>query len=508
MEAPHLFAGIAGAAAAAVQIAVGELAAVLLRCTSSPIRATGRWFIDVLPGPLVDATIALLEGRDKLVLLATLGAGALGAAAMANAVAGATVAASVLGAFGIIGLAASFRRPELARGRAIAVATAAGLAGPGAVLLLPPVASLGLAAACLGASALFRRRTDAPRLELPRPTVALPPLAVGELAVPGLSPLFTPAGRFYVTDVTFPPPRVDVATWRLDVSGLVDHRVRLSFEELLAMDAVELDATLVCVHNPVGGHRIGTARWQGVPLAAILRRAGMAEGADHILARSVDGFSGGHPRSLVDRALVVYGMNGEPLPLAHGGPVRLIVPGVYGYDANVKWLERLEVTRFETARDYWERKGWPRVVAAVRTQSRIDVPRHGSVAHAGRQVVAGVAWSPPRGVTKVELRIDDGPWRSCELGAELAPTAWRQWRSEWEAASGHHTLQVRAWSPDGVQDDGEAAPFPRGAAGHHRVVITINDTGRPTVGQGVRAVAEDIGRRVRLARAGLRAWKG
>jgi DMSO/TMAO reductase YedYZ molybdopterin-dependent catalytic subunit len=189
-------------------------------------------------------------------------------------------------------------------------------------------------------------------------------------------------------------------TWCLEVARLVAHPLPLSLQELVALDSVEVDAILVCVHNPVGGHRVGTARWQGVPLG----RAEVADKADHVSPRSADEFSGGHPRSLVERALLVYGLNREPLRSEHGGPVRLIVPGIYGYDVNIKWLQRLEATRFERARDYRERKGGPRRVAEVRTQSCIDVPRTCSTIPRGKSAVAGMAWSPPRGAAKVELR--------------------------------------------------------------------------------------------------------
>jgi DMSO/TMAO reductase YedYZ molybdopterin-dependent catalytic subunit len=505
----HFDRALAGVTAAALQIAIGELAFVAIGGTSSPVRAIGRWIIDALPGPLVDMSIALLERHDKAALLLTLVVTWLGAAGAASAAVGPEAAAVLLGLVGALGLAAGWRRPELRRARSAGAAALAAIGGPAALFLLAPMGALVLSAACLlAAAALERQRPRVPSSKLPRPTAALPaPPSGAEFAIAGLGPLFTPTDRFYVTDVTFPAPRMAPSTWCLEVTGLVAHPLRLSLQELLALDSVEVDSTLVCVHNPVGGHRVGTARWQGVPLATLLGRAEVADEADHVRAHSADGFSGGHPRSLVERALLVYGMNGEPLRREHGGPVRLILPGVYGYDANVKWLQRLEVTRFERARDYWERKGWPRRVAEVRTQSRIDVPRTGSSIARGKSTVAGVAWSPPRGITKVELSIDGGPWRSCQLAEELSPNTWRQWRFDWDATEGQHTLRVRAWSPDGVQEERRAPPFPDGATGHHVVEVTIHGDNRRPLAAATRAALRELAGRVGLARAGWRAWR-
>ena len=364
----------------------------------------------------------------------------------------------------------------------------------------------------LVASAVDAVRRRSARMRAVKLPVATAPLATpipgAGLPVPGITPLFTPTGRFYVTDVTFPPPRVDPRTWSLEVTGLVARPLRLSFEALLGMASVEVDATLICVHNPVGGDRIGTARWQGVPLTTLLERAGVSGAADHVLARSVDGYSGGIPLSLLGSGfepLVVYGMNGEPLRPEHGAPVRLLVPGIYGYDANVKWLQRLELTRFELARDYWERKGWPRDPARVKTQSRIDVPAAAAVVACGPQVVAGVAWSPPLGVTRVELSVDEGQWQACELGDELSPSSWRHWQFRWDPSPGRHVLRVRAWSPEGVQVVGDGAPFPRGAAGHHVVATTVAEAGarRDALGEFTTALRG----RLHLAWVSARAWR-
>ena len=504
---------VAGISAAALQLAVGDILAALLGRTTSPLRAIGRWLIDLMPGPVVDVTVALLERADKAVLLGTLLALWPASAGLANLASGPGAAAAVLACIGALGVAAMLRRPELARLPAIVVATTAATTGPVAILVLQPMVVVGAAAAALlGARVLIavRRRSDPMRAgKLPQVTTPLgEPSSGAQLPIPGISPLLTPTDKFYVTDVTFPPPLVDQNDWRLHITGLVARPLRLTLEDIVAIPSVEVDATLVCVHNPVGGHRIGTARWQGVRLAALLERVGVSSRADHVLARSVDGYSGGIPLALLDRSvepLVVYGMNGEPLRREHGAPVRLLVPGIYGYDANVKWLQRLELTQFELARDYWERKGWPRYPAYVKTQSRIDVPGTAAVFEQGPLVIAGVAWSPPQGVTRVELSVDGAGWQVCDLADELSPAAWRQWQFRWEPSRGRHTLRVRAWSPDGVQLEGDGAPFPDGAAGYHLVTVTIVQRGSKSR-DASRARTTELRRRMRLAWVGIRAW--
>lgn len=506
--------GAAGVSAGVLQLAIGKALALTLGCSSSPFRAIGRWIIDLLPGPIVDVSIALVERADKLLLLWTLKLMWLSSAAVASVAFGLGGGAAVLAFMGALGIAASLRRPELPRLRATVMATTAAIAGPAAILLVPPPAAFGVAASllmlCTAVKAVRRRRDAMQTVKLPVPTAPLgkPPSGT-QLTDSGMTPLFTPTDRFYVTDVTFPPPQVNPSSWNLLVSGLVARPLRLTFQDLTAMPSVEVDATLCCVHNPVGGDRIGNARWLGVPLSALLERVGVLSGVDHILAHSVDGYSGGLPLSLLDRGflpMVVYGMNGHLLPAAHGAPARLLVPGIYGYDANVKWLQRIELTRFELARDYWERKGWPRDPAFVKTQSRIDVPGPAAVVGPGQQVVGGVAWSPPRGVTRVELSVNGESWQPCELADELSPSAWRQWQCRWLPTPGRHTLRVRAWSPDGVQEDGDGTPFPRGATGYHLVAVTVAESEgakRERLGELVTAVFE----RLRLAKAGIRAWR-
>ncbi|MDQ1514060.1 MAG: hypothetical protein QOC59_1902, partial [Microbacteriaceae bacterium] len=306
------------------------------------------------------------------------------------------------------------------------------------------------------------------------PSPAASATAGAQLDVAGISPFFTPNKDFYRIDTALSVPQIDKAKWSLRIHGLVDKELTISYDELLAMPAVEHDTTLCCVSNPVGGDLISNARWTGVLLKDVLAAAGVKAGATQILSTSADGWTCGTPVSVAldgRAAMLAYGMNGEPLPIPHGFPVRMVVPGLYGYVSATKWLTRLEVTRFDRAAAYWTSRGYS-ARAPIKVSSRIDVPRGG--APAGVVTVAGVAWAQHTGVARVQLRIDDGPWRDCELAAEASIDVWRQWRFRWVASRGTHTLRVRATDRRGlVQTAKVAGVAPDGATGLHTVQVTI-----------------------------------
>jgi DMSO/TMAO reductase YedYZ molybdopterin-dependent catalytic subunit len=288
------------------------------------------------------------------------------------------------------------------------------------------------------------------------------------------------------------------------VHGEVERELELSLDDLLAMDLAEHDTTLVCVHNPVGGDRIGSARWIGVPVRDLLARAAPLPDARYLVARAFDGFTAVVPLDLLTRervALVALGVGGEPLPRGNGFPARLLIPGVYGYSANTKWLVELELASEATS--YWARRGWPREPAQVRASARIDVPGDADVVAPGRVTVAGVAWAPPEGVERVEVSVDGGAWQAAELATEVAPTMWRQWRYEWEAAGGTHELRVRTHGRAAVQPDADEPPFPHGAAGLHTVQVTVGGSHGP---RRLRREVRAERRRVELAARGLRSW--
>ena len=503
---------LVGLCAALAQVAVGEFAAAVHGTQTSPLRATGRWLIDIIPTPLIDIGVALLRRADKPVIAATLLLGWLSAAALA-ALAGRIALVVALVLLGVIGLAALWRRVELSRVAACSIGFAALAAGVGSISLSPAVVlavtlSLVVGVAVLRATARSRSRRDQPVLPLPQEP--LPTVSPGAaLAIPGISSLVTAPERFYVTDVTFPTPIVDRYRWTLTVVGLVDHPLSLTYDQLLAMPSVEIDAVLMCVHNPVGGPFIGNARWQGIRLVDLLASAGLSKQADHIRLHSVDGFTAGFSLGLIEQGyepLLAFAMNGVPLRRAHGAPLRLLVPGIHGYDSNIKWLQLIEVTRFKHAIDYAERKGWLRVPSRMGPQCRIDVPNTSARLLPGEQVAAGVAWSPPHGVVRVEFRIDGGPWQVCTLADALGPSAWRHWSIYWQASSGRHFIETRAWGRNGVQSETVAAPYPGGAGGYHRVEIDVDERNSPRTRQFVWWLADHVRGRFQLAWLGLLAW--
>jgi DMSO/TMAO reductase YedYZ molybdopterin-dependent catalytic subunit len=417
--------------------------------------------------------------------------------------------------------AASASSPEHARNPSLLAGIGAGSAG---ALALPTVGAsrlrerltLAAGAVALGCAHVIRRRRrraeERRRAAIGLPAAAPRAPAEAELDVPGLTPLFTPNRSFYVTDAVMTPPAVDPDTWRLRVHGLVDQELELSLDQLLDMRLVEIDATLVCVHNPVGGYRVGSAHWLGVPLAALLEEAGVRAGCDQVLTRSVSGFTAGLPLEMASSALtplVALGMNGEPLPVHHGFPARLLTPGIWGADANTKWLTDIELTTWEQASDYWDARGWPRTPGEVKPGSRIDVPADRSTLISGWAVAAGVAWGPSRGVSGVEVSIDGEPWRAAELSPALNPMLWRQWALRWRAEPGPHQLRVRAICGDVAQSEDPAPPYPHGSSGYHSVGVDVLARGplprrwRPSVAQA----SDDLAGRVRLAAMAPPAWR-
>ncbi|MFD9789365.1 sulfite oxidase [Streptomyces sp. NPDC059070] len=319
---------------------------------------------------------------------------------------------------------------------------------------------------------------------LPRVTSAARPLAPGAvLHTPGISPFTTPNNDFYRVDTALVVPKVNATTWRLKIHGKgVSRPVTLTFDDLLQRQLVERDITLTCVSNEVGGPYVGNARWTGVRLADLLREAGVrppSRGgpADQLVARSVDGMTIGSPvEDLMDGrdALLALGMNGEPLPFAHGFPVRMVVPGLYGYVSACKWIRDIELTTFDAYDAYWVKRSWAQR-APIKTQSRIDTPKPFARPKAGTVMVAGVAWAQHRGVDRVEVRVDEGPWMTADLAAEDTADTWRQWSLPWKATSGGHTLTVRATDRTGqVQTDRRTPTIPDGASGWHSVVIDVD----------------------------------
>nr|WP_311765087.1 molybdopterin-dependent oxidoreductase [Streptomyces zingiberis] len=355
----------------------------------------------------------------------------------------------------------------------VLAATAAAAASAGA----------GVTARVLGSTRGREAAASRQDVVLPAPASRAAPVPRGaRLKVPGVSPFFTPGGDFYRVDTALKVPRVDATAWRLRIHGQgVRRPLTLGFDDLLRRELIERDTTLTCVSNEVGGPYVGNARWIGVRLAALLEDCGVrppSRGgpADQLVSRSVDGMTIGTPvEDVMDGrdAMLAVGMNGEPLPFDHGFPVRMVVPGLYGYVSACKWIEDIELTTFDAYDVYWVRRDWARE-APVKTQSRIDTPKPFARPAAGTVMVAGVAWAQRRGIAKVEVRVDDGPWREADLAAEHTVDTWRQWSFPWKAAPGSHTLTVRATDRTGGTQTARRAPtVPDGATGHHSVVVNV-----------------------------------
>ncbi|MFF0490964.1 molybdopterin-dependent oxidoreductase [Nocardia sp. NPDC004068] len=317
---------------------------------------------------------------------------------------------------------------------------------------------------------------DRARFRLPRADSPAPAPGAARVPVPGVTGFITPADRFYRVDTALQLPALTSSAWRLRIHGMADRTIEFDFDRLRSRQAVERTITLTCVSNEVGGDLAGTAVWTGYPLADLLREAGPHPDADMLLSRSIDGFTASTPLSAIldgRDALLAVGMNGAPLPVEHGYPARLIVPGLYGYVSATKWVVDLELTRFDRARAYWTQRGWA-ADAPIKTASRIDVPAAFATVPAGVVTVAGVAWAQHRGIDAVEIQVDDAPWQPATLAAEYSKDTWRQWFWRWDASPGTHTLRVRARDRDGViQTDHRAPPFPDGATGWHSRVITV-----------------------------------
>ncbi|MFD5216408.1 molybdopterin-dependent oxidoreductase [Streptomyces tendae] len=508
---------LSGLLAGGVALAVAELVAAAVRPQAGPVVAVGAAAIDRTPTAVKDWAIRSFGANDKLVLqlgilaVLTLFALALGAFAVRHRRTG---AAGVL-VFGVVGAAAALGRPD-STGVTDALPSVVGAIAGAALLyvlvgLLPAprrevsgargegwdrrrfaLAATAAAAASAGTGVLGRalsgaggREAAASRRKITLPSPGSPAPAVprrAQVRVAGVSPFVTPNSDFYRVDTALVVPRVDATTWRLRLHGEGVARERtLTFDDLLRRKLIERDITLTCVSNEVGGPYVGNARWIGVRLADLLEECGVrppSEGgpADQLVARSVDGMTIGSPvEDVMDGrdAMLALGMNGEPLPFDHGFPVRMLVPGLYGYVSACKWIEEIELTTFDAYDAYWVKRDWARE-APIKTQSRIDTPKPFARPRAGTVMVAGVAWAQHRGIDKVEIRVDDGPWQEATLAAEDSRDTWRQWSYAWQAGKGGHTLTVRATDRTGeVQTDKRTGTVPDGASGRHSVVVTV-----------------------------------
>ena len=514
----RLVGALLGVLSGAVALGVAQLMAGLIGGEASPIVVVGGSFIDATPEWLKSFAIRTFGSNDKTALLTGIGAFLFIGAVLLGIASIRRFWVGIVGlvAFGATGVAAAVTRP--ANGPVDAVPSIVGAAaGVGAYLALrlaaglplprrvtdgavpvpgaqaPPtfdrrrfmwtgVVAGGVALSAGAAGRWLIRRADA---SASREAVGVPtdvdpaaPIPAGaQLDVPGISPFVTPNDRFYRVDTALFVPAVSADDWTLTVHGMVDRELTLTYDQLVARPLIERDITLTCVSNEVGGRYLGNARWIGAPLKDLLEEAGVQTGATQLVSTSTDGFTAGTPVAVAmdgRDAMLAVSMNGEPLPIEHGFPVRMIVPGLYGFVSATKWLADIELTTFEAFDPYWVKRGWAKQ-APIKTESRIDTPRAKATVSAGEVAVAGVAWAQHRGIERVEVQVDDGPWLPAELGAEATLDTWRQWVYRWNATPGPRTLAVRATDGTGtIQTEAMAAPFPSGATGDHTISVTVN----------------------------------
>lgn len=508
-------AALAGLLSVAAGLAAGHLVGGLISPTASPFLAVGNSAIDLTPAWLKDFAVREFGSYDKLVLLAGMAVvvGLIGLVAGLVSRRSRTPGLVLIVVLGIVANAAVLSRPAV--GSLDVLAPLAGLlvsagafaalhrlsrlsqpsagdgpgegAGDGPVgvprrtLVAGSVAvAAGAGIAAAGGQLLAGRGgVEVSRQVVGRimPAVPARPIPAGaDFTIDGSPSFITPNRDFYRVDVNLTLPRLRAEDWRLRIHGMVDREITLSFADLTSRPLIERSVTMTCVSNEVGGPYISTANFTGVLLADILGEVGVRPGADQTFTTSVDGWTCGTPTStLTDpgrQAMLVIGMNREPLPIEHGFPVRMLVPGLYGFVSGTKWITDMELTTFDAQQAYWARRGWA-VRAPIKTMSRIDSP--GAFERVSPDTpISGVAWAQTRGIDKVEVRIDYGEWLPAELSTEVNVDTWRMFRLRGRWAPGPHVAEVRATDKKGyTQTADRAAPIPDGASGWHSVQFTV-----------------------------------
>ena len=493
-----------GVLATAAALAGSQLTAALLGVRESPVLAIGQTAIRLTPGGVAEPIISVVGTADKplavvvVVVAMLLLGGVIGSwwrphrvralAGVAVLVALATAAvltrpygsvggvvACLVGGLVLVGvLALLHREPShsedddngqaLSRRRMIKLVAVVAVA----------TAVAGTAGELLASRRRRRRELDRLRASLRLPTRRLPTPPGVDLNIDGQAPWRTSNRAFYRIDTALSPPLIDPTEWKLRIHGLVDRELTVTYQDLLDRGLRDAWVTLCCVSNPVGGDLISNTVFSGVPMKDLLEEAGVQSGADMLLSTSEDGWTCGTPlAALTDGrdALLAVGMDGVPLPVEHGFPVRQVVPGLYGYVSATKWVTDWEITRFDDAKAYWTTRGWS-AQGPIKTHSRIDVPRDS--VDAGAVTVAGIAWAQHTGITKVEVRVDDGGWEEAELASVPSADTWVQWRWDWDAEPGEHRLQVRATDKTGyTQTSVRADVVPDGATGYHGRDISV-----------------------------------
>jgi DMSO/TMAO reductase YedYZ molybdopterin-dependent catalytic subunit len=497
---PRSLLALAGAIAGAAGLALSQAAAMALRAEYGPVEAVGTAVRDFTPGPIALFLIHLVGAADKPLLLGGTAAIVLGICAYA-----ATWVRRfpltpdiVFAVLTVIGLLAVLRLPHPGIGSALAlvvglitwIVTLRLLTAPllgetphasqddlrrrdflvRGAWVVGGVAALTIAARIAGSG---RRQVEQARrlLRLPVKRGEVP--AGASIEVPGIEPWRTPNSDFYVIHTALAPPSISPETWQLRIHGMVDRELTITYQDLLDRQLTEDWITLCCVSNEVGGDLIGNAWWSGVPVRDLLAEAGVQPGADAVRQTSRDGWDCGTPlAALTDEnrnAMLAVAMNGHPLPVQHGFPVRMVVPGLYGFVSATKWLVDLEVTSFDKFEAFWTQRGWSER-GPVKTQSRIDRPRNGSTVKAGSLRIGGSAWAQHTGIEKVEYQLDGAGWEVAELGRVPDTDTWVQWTGTVDVDPGEHRVVVRATDRSGyTQTSVQTEVVPDGATGWHSI---------------------------------------
>ncbi|PRY14719.1 molybdopterin-dependent oxidoreductase [Kineococcus rhizosphaerae] len=520
MEGNRRWHALAGLLAAALTLGVGQLVAGIVSPSSAPLVVVGDAVVDRVPAWLKDTAIRAFGSHDKTVLLTTIAVVVALLAVLAGVLARRRLAlgVGVVGVLGAVGVAAAASRPDATTFSPLPSALGAA-AGTYALVVLtrrltrrpsrgpgdpspgrgaaggpptgPPrrgvlLGSTAAAALVSGGAGQFLVSTRSAeesraRVVLPEPADPAPALPAGldpaDAVASGLTTYATGSADFYRVDTALVVPDVTAERWSLRIHGRVERELTLDFATLLAKPLRERWITLTCVSNEVGGSYVGNARWLGYPLQDLLAEVGVTDGADMLFATSTDGFTLSAPLAEATDgrdAMLVVGMDGRPLPREHGFPVRMVIPGLYGYVSACKWVTDLEVTTFAEKTAYWTDRGWA-AKGPVKTASRVDVPRSFAKVRAGRVPVAGVAWAQHRGVSRVEVRVDEGEWDEALVLPSVSADTWCQWVYDWDASEpGTHSIQVRATDGTGTpQTDVVVGPVPDGATGYDSITVTV-----------------------------------
>ena len=510
-----------GVLSAAIALGVAMLVSAFIRPQASPIIAVGGQAINLTPTPVKEFAVAHFGTNDKTMLLGGMYVTIALLAMVVGWLARRKLIIGVigLGAFGVLGAFVALIQPASRTTDAIP-ALVGGVAGVAAIIWLvtqagPAVATpatgwmeddpaqslagvtggvdrrkflvAGTATAAVAAGSAvagqiltnsrFNANASRAAVKLAAPASKAAVLPKGaELNIPGLSSFYTPNSSFYRVDTALVIPQVTTQQWALRVHGMVGQELNISFKDLLKMPMVERDITIMCVSDTVGGNYIGNAKWQGVLLSDVLRGAKMKSGVSQLATTDVNGMTVGVASDVAldgRDAMLAVGMNGQPLPQDHGFPVRLVVPGLYGFCSATKWITDIQLTTLGAFTPYWVHRGWTQV-SPIKTESRIDTPKAGGSLQAGKVMIAGVAWAQHKGIEQVEVQVDGGQWTKATLAVQDEVDTWRQWYVPWQATTGKHTLAVRATDMTGyTQTPTNKITFPNGATGYHTVQVTV-----------------------------------